>query len=258
MVTKNLADIMVTKYPGINAFKILESLSDILKKESLSAANNINKNIVMEIDSGNSAANLNFTKKTIILNVYAGFLKYYSLGFADKSSQMHGKVLFIFNSLYEIMNNSQYEIRDYISNELLVVLLMTATNDEKSQLLQSLIAKLKSANSNLYSANSNLSKEESSVKISENLTAIFALGAYLRFFDISSGHLKDIDSIASCFKAFNSKILKNKGVESKLIKNIITDFFNRYKNTFEFIKLSLSPEAIEAISDLSKSHSYFM
>jgi len=260
LVTKNLADIMVTKYAGINVFKILEGLSDILRKES-SSSNTINNNNqtnqLMEIDSGKTP-NLNYTKKTIILNIYAGFLRYYSLSFSHKGSLMRGKTVVLFNSLCEIMNYSQYEIRDYIANEPLLLLLLASTSAEKTQILDSLISKLKSAAANLYSANSNLSKEESAVKVSENLTAIFALGAFLRFFDISTAHLNEIDKIVIAFKTFNSKILKNKGVESKLIKSLITQFFNRYKNTFEYIKFTLSPEAIEGIIDLSKSHSYFM
>jgi len=263
LVTKNLADIMITKYPGIDVMKILEVLGDILKKETIYTSSNANSSSsgVMEIDSigsGNKSLNLNFTKKTILINIYAGFLKYYTLSFFDKSNSLYEKSINIFNSLYEIMNSSQYEIRDYISNELIEVLLMGMKNNEKMKILEDSINKLKATNANIYSANSNLKKEDITIKTSENLSLIFSLGSYLKFFDMSNGHLKEIDKIISSFKTFNSKILKNKGVESKLIKNIITDFFNRYKHTFSYIKLSLSPESIEAILDLSKSHSYFM
>ncbi len=267
LVTRNLADIMITKFPGTNVYKYLETLTEILLKENLLNSNTnltVNTPTKMEIESigkkeeKDKNVNLNFTKKTIILNIYKGFLKYYMLSFAENKDQVENKSLAIFNSLCQIMNSSQYEIRDYISNDLLIYLLMSMKNSEKIIIAENLINKLKTSNADVYSANSNMNKEERDLKTSENLTVIFTLGTYLKFFDMSTSHLNEIDKIITAFRNFNSKILKNRGIESKLIKNIITDFFNRYKNTFEFTRLSFSQETIEAILDLSKNHSYYM
>ena len=117
---------------------------------------------------------------------------------------------------------------------------------------------MKNCNANIYSANSNLDKEIIAKKTSENLTSIFLMGSYLCYFDLSKSHFIEIDKIIVSLRNFNKKCLKNKGNESKILKGIITDFFNRYKHTFDYVRLYLSDDAIETINDLSKSHSYFM
>ena len=168
------------------------------------------------------------------------------------------KSLCLIEDLISLMNNSQIEVRDLISKDLMVYLLLTLNKNDKMNLLEKLISNLKNCNVNVYSANSNLDKEIIMKKISENLTSIFLMGSYLCYFDLSKSHFVEIDKIIVCLRNFNKKCLKNKGAESKIIKGIITDFFNRYKHTFEYVKLNLSEEAIETINDLSKSHSYFM
>jgi hypothetical protein len=58
--------------------------------------------------------------------------------------------------------------------------------------------------------------------------------------------------------SFNSKLFKNKGNESNVIKKCISRFYNRYTYTYSFVKKQLSDECIYAIENLSKSHSYFL
>ena len=237
IIVTNLKEIMINKFTDIDIFKIFELLEENLKENINSPANF-----------------LNLPKKLIILDIYSNFIRYYLLNFP------HEMKLKIFKSLLEIMDNSQYEIRDYIANNLITNIILTMNYKEKNDILNGLIEKLTDNKPNLYSLNANVGKEDGNYtnKISENLTVIFALGSYLKFFDMSSNHLKEIEKIILVYKFFNSKILKNKGSESKLIKNNMTDFYNRYKHSFEFIRLSLSQDAIEAITDLSKTQSYFM
>lgn len=262
LVTQNLKDIMISK-PDTDLFKIFEQLSNMLKGENLKGLNTpVSEMIIDTANTGQASKSvqkidLNLTKKNIILEIFSCFVKYYSLSFAEDKNE--NKIFSIFDSLFDIMNSSQYEIRDFISNNLFISLLLSMQNREKSIILESLVNKLKNTNAIIYSPNADpANKDINSQKTSENLTAIFSLGTFLRFFDLSNLHLKEIEKIIIVFKAFNSRTLKNRGVESKLIKNLITELYNRYKHTFEFIKLSLSQEAIEAIIDLSKSHSYFM
>lgn len=237
-LAKNLKDFMVSKDKNCDLFNIIAKLIDLL--------------------NSSENENLNLVKKNLILSTIANFVNYFVLKFTKYEGKGINRSLNLINELVKLMNNSQVEVRDLISKELMVNLLMTLSSEDKMNLLDKLISQLNNCSPNVYSVNSNLDKEIITQKISENLTCIYLIGSYLLYFDLSKSHFVEIDKIVVCIRNFNKKCLKNKGAESKILKGIITDFFNRYKHTFEYVRMNLSEEAIETINDLSKSHSYFM
>lgn len=197
-------------------------------------------------------------RKNLILAIIANFIYYYHLRFTKSQNKGVNKSLDLIDILIKFMNSSQVELRAEISRDIMIGLLVTLNSEDKMKLLDRLISQLKNCSPSVYSANSNLDKETISQKTSENLTCIFVIGSFLNIFDLSKSHFVEIDKIVICLRNFNKKCLKNKGADSKILQGIITDFFNRYKHTFDYVRLNLSDEAVETINDLSKSHSYFM
>jgi len=59
-------------------------------------------------------------------------------------------------------------------------------------------------------------------------------------------------------KDVNNKKFKNKGAQSKLIKSLIADFYNKYKYTYEFARRRMTPECNDAIVSLSRTKSYYL
>jgi hypothetical protein len=69
---------------------------------------------------------------------------------------------------------------------------------------------------------------------------------------------QNIQDLIVSLKKYNSRLFKNKGAESKLIQNLISNFFNQYKYTFNYSRMTMSESCEEAIKELSKNKSYFI
>jgi hypothetical protein len=166
----------------------------------------------------------------------------------------------ILNYILSMINNSQYEIKEYIVNTILTNFVHSMDNDSNNVLIQELIEKLKNSNTNSNtnnSTNNNLINIDYKFhSITDPLSIIFVLGTYLKSFDLLVP--ESVQDIIIAFKQSNLKVFKNRGNESKLIKKLIGEYFNRYKYTFNYAKKTMKEECVRAIEDLSRGQSYYM
>jgi hypothetical protein len=75
---------------------------------------------------------------------------------------------------------------------------------------------------------------------------------------IDFGIIKEIALLIASIAYFKKNILKNKGPENKLLKQMFLRTINNYKRLGGFLKLKIGETAFATISDYSKTNSYFI
>jgi ribosomal protein S7 len=142
--------------------------------------------------------------------------------------------------LYRIINPMQYEIKEYMAKDILFATLTGVDEDTKVKTIEL----LKKALNN-----------DDEIKLAP-ISVIFILSSYLKKFSLELPvHIQDI---IVYFNELNKKVFKNRGTESKLIKSIIQEFFDKYKYTYAFAKKFMSEDCVTAVENLSRTSSYYL
>jgi hypothetical protein len=155
------------------------------------------------------------------------------------------------DSIFRMINNSQHEIKEYIVNNLLIIYIHSLDDEVNNKIINDLKNLIQYQGVNLKTENISTLNTDLSP-----LSVIFILGTYLKSFDLEIP--ENIQNLIISLKEFNSKVFKNRGAESKLIKSLMADFFNKYKYTFNYAKRNMSEKCCDAIQELSRTKSYFL
>ena len=163
-------------------------------------------------------------------------------------------------SFFSLLAENQYETNEHFSTKILPFYLQYLSLIDRKELIDYLIYNCKNLIKPDLNHQHNLSikseKFSNLVCFSSSMSYIFSLGAFLQLFELNVND--DIQKIILYFKETNQKIYKNKGTESKLLKNFVTEFLKKRDYTYTYIQKFLTDECHLAIQDLSKSHAYFL
>ena len=231
-------------HPSEHTISLINMESNFL----INTSNELIKSYLKIISEHFLKSNLTIIVKQYLLDFLINILKANLNQIIEKTNEREE----IFFLVFSLINNcGTDELREYITNNLLIFFINSCSIKEIEKLSESIKEFLiKSKYETEYE------KRLSEIfPIEKKYYALFILGAITKGFYLNIPEY--IQNIILFFTNLYKNVYKQVGVGSKIIKKIMNEFLTKYEYSNNFVKKSLSDECNDAIRDLTDTNLYF-
>ncbi len=231
-------------HPSEHTISLINMESNFL----INTSNELIKSYLRIINEHFLKSNLTIVVKQYLLDFLINILKANLNQIIEKTEERE-EIFFLVFSL--ISNCGTDELREYITNNLLIFFINSCSINEIKKISES----TKNFLINSKYENEYEKRLSEIFPIEKKYYALFILGSITKGFYLNIPEY--IQNIILFFTHLYKNVYKQVGIGSKIIKKIMNEFLSKYEYSNNYVKKNLSDECSDAIRDLTDTNLYF-